>query len=577
MKFKLISEIANAHFGNYQEAIYLGRESLKNNADFIKFQVYSADELYFPGKGRFSHFKKQQFDKRTWKNIFKNFDNNKVICDVFGLKSLELCLSNNIKNFKIHLSDLNNEKLIEAASKEANLFFLSISGSKLNDLVQIKNLIRKFKIKNIILIYGFQNYPTNINDINLNNISTFKKLFGKNVDYAYADHSEGSSIYSYLLPALSINLGYTYLEKHVTRDREKKLTDYFSSINVKDLNHFKQTINGSLKTTINKNLIITKNELKYSVNTKKNPILIENLKKYSKLKKENFKFLRSKSITNSLRSSYFENKRIIKDLKAGNEINGSVINNKVGILILARNNSKRLKNKIFLKLENESCIQHLIKRLKKSNYNKEIIICTTKSSKNLRLIKIAKQNNIKIILGPELNVLKRISLAIKKFKLDHIVRITGDDILIDTKMMDKTIQLHLKKNSDYTNNKLLPSGTECEVFSKSTIDNISKYCANHQLSEYLTYYVSENKHFFNISKLKIPKKMRTKVSFSIDTFEEFSRVKNFLKKMKERKKLYTSTASDLIEFTSKIPSKEITEKIDQKNLVKFKEKFKVIL
>ena len=93
MKFELVAEIANAHCGDYQEAIYLGKESLKNNADFIKFQVYSADELYYPGKGRFNHFKKQQFDKITWKKIFNNFENNKIICDVFGLKSLDLCLN----------------------------------------------------------------------------------------------------------------------------------------------------------------------------------------------------------------------------------------------------------------------------------------------------------------------------------------------------------------------------------------------------------------------------------------------------------------------------------------------------
>ena len=147
-------------------------------------------------------------------------------------------------------------------------------------------------------------------------------------------------------------------------------------------------------------------------------------------------------------------------------------------------------------------------------------------------------------------------------------------------MMDKTILHHLKKNSDYTNNKSLPSGTECEVFSKSTINNIIKYCSNHHLSEYLTYYVSENKNFFNISKLNIPTKLRSKVSFSIDTFEEFSRVKKFLKKMKDKKRLYSSSTQDLIQYIKKIPKKKIKDKISKiniKDLKKFKKKFKIIL
>ena len=70
---------------------------------------------------------------------------------------------------------------------------------------------------------------------------------------------------------------------------------------------------------------------------------------------------------------------------------------------------------------------------------------------------IAKKHKIDIFFGDNLNVLKRMNSAIMNKKCDLVLRITGDDILIDPYYLDKNIEFHLKNNLEYSNNKKLPS------------------------------------------------------------------------------------------------------------------------
>ena len=62
--------------------------------------------------------------------------------------------------------------------------------------------------------------------------------------------------------------------------------------------------------------------------------------------------------------------------------------------------------------------------------------------------------------------------AIKKINTDIVVRITGDDILIDPKYLDLNLDFHIEKNLEYSNNKDLPSGCEVEIFDVELLKKI---------------------------------------------------------------------------------------------------------
>ena len=71
-------------------------------------------------------------------------------------------------------------------------------------------------------------------------------------------------------------------------------------------------------------------------------------------------------------------------------------------------------------------------------------------------------------LCPEENVLSRMMIAIDDNPQHEIIlRITGDDILIDPDYLMETVNNFKINNSDYTDAKNLPSGTEVEVLVKT--------------------------------------------------------------------------------------------------------------
>ena len=58
----------------------------------------------------------------------------------------------------------------------------------------------------------------------------------------------------------------------------------------------------------------------------------------------------------------------------------------VKIVVQARLNSSRFKDKIFKKIQNRSIIEILLKRLSKSKYGKDIIVATTSKRMTISLL-----------------------------------------------------------------------------------------------------------------------------------------------------------------------------------------------
>jgi spore coat polysaccharide biosynthesis protein SpsF (cytidylyltransferase family) len=244
-----------------------------------------------------------------------------------------------------------------------------------------------------------------------------------------------------------------------------------------------------------------------------------------------------------------------RDIFQDNVLHQSYVKNNINALIIARLKSKRLKKKSILKINGEYLIQHLIKRVKRLNGINKIILCTSRNKSDDKLVHIAKENKINFFRGDEINVLKRIHSCIKKFNCDHILRITGDDILLDKYYAEKTIKTHLRYNSDYTDCKLISSGTELEVFSAKVIKNLYNQLLDSSGTEYLTNYITENKDQFSTSSCKVKKAHQSNIRLTIDTEEDFKSVKMMLNKFVKQNKFYEYDMDDILNYFSKLKNK----------------------
>ena len=465
---------------------------------------------------------------------------------------------------KIHSSDLENLELIKQIPKNMSVL-LSCGGSNLFNISRAINILSKKNIKPI-LMHGFQAYPTNISDINLNRLMLLLKEFKNNSFLGFQDHTSGKDKLNFYLPILAIGLGATFIEKHITFERSKKGIDYYSSIEPKKLKEFITIIRDLEKSFKLKKYEFSKAEKHYSISTSKNWVASKNIKKGEKLSYSNLTLKRVEAQNNfNADFEVINKKKTLKFIKKDQKINLADLKQSVCALISVRSKSNRLKNKWNLKICGKPTLYHLISKLKKSKKINDIIICTTTRRDDNPIKHFAKKNKIKCFRGSEMNVLDRMLGADKKFGgYDHLVRVTGDDILVDNSYLDIAINHHLKTNSDYTDHKLLPSGTETEIFSKVFLKKLSKAIICKDDTEYLTTYITNHKDQFKTSSAPVKKKHQTNLSMTIDTKNDFTKVKKFLSLMNKKNKLFTYSIDEVISYLKKINHKKYLNKRTKK-------------
>jgi sialic acid synthase SpsE len=95
--------------------------------------------------------------------------------DVFGLRSLDLASDLGAKGIKLHSTDLLNGPLLRAvAASSVDTVLLSAGGTYRKEL---EAAVRILKAKNLILMHGFQGYPTLADANQIARIGQLKRQF----------------------------------------------------------------------------------------------------------------------------------------------------------------------------------------------------------------------------------------------------------------------------------------------------------------------------------------------------------------------------------------------------------------
>ena len=205
----------------------------------------------------------------------------------------------------------------------------------------------------------------------------------------------------------------------------------------------------------------------------------------------------------------------------------------IGCIIQARTGSTRLKNKIFLKIKEKYLLEILILRLLHSKRINKIIIATTNLKSDSKIHKIAKKYKLNSFSGSENNLLKRYYDCAKKFRINTIVRITADCPLTDPKLVDKLIDYHFKKKSDYTSNvnpRTFPDGLDIEIIKFSAIKKNIMKVTNPKDLEHVTPYFRRSKKIKKIN-YKLRKNL-SKIRWTVDYKKDYNFIKKLFKKIK---------------------------------------------
>ena len=540
----IIAETACNHEGDILKIYKIIDCVSKSQTNLIKFQVFLPEERVTEDHKEFNLFKKFSFTKSEWIKISKYASTRGlyIFTDIFGVKSFEITKLMNVIGYKIHSGDLLNTEIIKKVAKTKKILLLGIGGSHRKEVFETIKYLYNNKLSDFIVVMpGIQNFPTSIKNHSLDVIRELKLKYSKyGVKIGFADHLSGNLPESINLPLMAFASGACIVEKHITYKRSDKWEDYESALNSKDFSFLTKQAKKLCKLLINKDNY-TKQDYSYRQKFKKAAFLKKDFPKNHILSFQDIEYKKGNNKNNSLLGLSLIGKKLKYDLKKNKRITNADLVSNVGAIIIARCSSSRLPNKAILKIENKESISLLINRIKTCKELSTIVLATTNLKSDDVLVKIAKREKISFYRGSLNNVALRVFNAAKKNKIDHIVRITADDILRDEKMIDKAIIDHLKSCCDVTITENMPYGTSTEILTIETLEKVVKQKTLPDNTEYLEH-ILDNSFYFSVNKVKSSYNFDKRIRLTLDYKEDLVLFKKIFKLFYKQNHIFPLTA-----------------------------------
>lgn len=171
---------------------------------------------------------------------------------------------------------------------------------------------------------------------------------------------------------------------------------------------------------------------------------------------------------------------------------------KLSAIVQARIGSTRLPGKVMKLLLDKPLLWHVVNRVSKARFVREVIVATTTESEDDAIEDFCKTNKISVFRGFKDDVLDRYYRCAKKHNIKDIVRITADCPLHDPYVIDFVVDEYLEGNYDYVTNTLkytFPDGLDVEVFSFTALENAWRNAKLPSEREHVTPYIRNNKQF----------------------------------------------------------------------------------
>ena len=542
--FKIIAELANSHNGDVKTIFKTVKTFSKinySNLDF-KFQIISSKYLATPDYPWFNVYKKLEIKKNDWKKIidYTHLLRKKIWLDIFDDYGL-LVLKENFKKIygiKIQSSVLQNYILLDKLSflkeseKKIIVNFSGFDFKETNNLLNNKLIFKKKQ--NLILQFGFQSYPTLKKDLNLEKLFRSKELFPK-LNFSFADHLSYKDSFSKSLPIYLKMKNIDCLEKHICLDRKKAKYDYHSAL---EFNEFNELVNNLLSLNMIKKFSLkNKEEKKYLNSSVQSIVFNKNLYEGNQLTNSDLSFKRNpkKKSNSDLERLDLDNFVLKKNVKKDQVFSKKILRKKrIGIIIAGRLKSTRLPNKALLKINGKESVVRCLESCLKVKEADEVVLATSYLKQDKPLKKFSLKNRVKVFCGHPEDVIQRYLEISKKLKIDVIIRGTADCPYISNEIVSILLKSHFKNKSDFSYAINPAVGTSVEIYNTDTLKKIKKIKKNTSFSEYMTWYVMNNKNFFKITAVKLPKEYSRKYRICLDYKEDLLMLNKLFKKLKEK-------------------------------------------
>ena len=302
-KIKLIAETAWHHQGDFEFYKNLVTKIIENkNTDFIKIHItLDYDEYMNTDHNAYKDLKKMIFKEENWHDIINiiNYSEKNKIFLFNDTKAIEIGMKYEPEIVEIHSACLNDIHLLDSLKsnlKNETKVMLGVGGST---LYEIEKAIQRIGTENVILMHGFQNFPTKYSDINFAKVKKIMNLY-PDYEHGFADHTAWDEPNNILITLFGAALGMNYIEKHVTTNFGEDRIDGSAAISFEMFDELQKKLNLLSECYGNGLLEMNDGEKKYSQfgPIKKAAFLNKNVKKGDLLTEELISFKRTSQTTN---------------------------------------------------------------------------------------------------------------------------------------------------------------------------------------------------------------------------------------------------------------------------------------
>lgn len=214
------------------------------------------------------------------------------------------------------------------------------------------------------------------------------------------------------------------------------------------------------------------------------------------------------------------------------------------ILVQARMGSTRLPGKVMKEILGRPLLAHLLERLKRCSNADKVVIVTSTNPRDQQIVDFCRKEGVAFFRGSELDVLDRYFQAGQHYGADVIVRITGDNPLVDPLLIDSMLGKFLAAypKYDYLSNvmeRTFPRGLDVEIFTMNCLEEVKRCAALPDELEHVTAYILKHPDRFTTESVTQQQDF-SGYRWTVDTEDDFVLIKHIFEALYPKKPQFTT-------------------------------------
>jgi N,N'-diacetyllegionaminate synthase len=246
-KVLIIAEAGVNHNGDLHMAKRLVDAAKTAGADYVKFQTFKAEKLVSKSASKAAYqIKNTGGDNRTQYEMLKNLElseedhfelfeyckskNIEFFSTAFDEESLEFLNKLGLPLFKVPSGEITNLPYLQKMASFGKPVILSTGMSTLQEIEDALEVLTSGSLSksDIIVLHCNTEYPTPMEDVNLNAMDTIGQTL--DVKVGYSDHTSGMEV-----AIAAVAKGAVCIEKHFTLDKNMDGPDHAASLEPEEL------------------------------------------------------------------------------------------------------------------------------------------------------------------------------------------------------------------------------------------------------------------------------------------------------------------------------------------------------